>query len=196
VEAEAMAGDTREKILRTAARLIVQRGYTAASVSRIAKESGIGKATVYHHFPDKRAIALALLERSGGRVREVIASVRPESDPRRRIEAIASVAVGLRGESFDLFQVIRREVPESRNALHAQLGSFFTAYRKQMQEAIAEGVRRKIFRPVDPRQAAQTLLSMVAGLFVQAYLSGGRFSEPDRTMKAMLEIFFRGIDIR
>jgi AcrR family transcriptional regulator len=191
-----MTTDTREKILQVAAKLIVRQGYTATSVNQIARETGIGKATVYHHFPDKKAIVLALLDRSSSRVRDALSAVKAEPDPRRQIQAIAMASIRLRGESFDLFQVIRREVPETRPALHAQLASFLLVYSTQVTKAIREGVRKGIFRPVDPTDTARALLSMIMGLYVQAYLSGGRFSEPDKKMLSMLEIFFRGIEAR
>jgi AcrR family transcriptional regulator len=191
-----MASDTRGKILQVASKLIVRQGYTATSVSQIARETGIGKATVYHHFPDKRSIVQALLERSGDRVRGLLAAVKAGEDPRRQIESVALAAVRLRSETFDLFQVIRREVPDSRSTLHAQLASFLMVYMGQMTKAIDDGVRRKIFRPVDPAQAARTLLSMITGLYVQVYLSGGSFPEPEKTLQSMLDIFFRGIEIR
>ncbi len=191
-----MTIDTREKILQAASKLFVRQGYTATSVNRISKEAGIGKATVYHHFPDKQAIAYSLLDRSSARVRDTLAAVRGGDDPRRQIETIARAGLRLRSESFDLFQVIRREVPDSRNRVHAQLAAFFIIYNSRFTDAIQKGVRLGIFRPVDPSEAARALLTMLTGLYVQIYLSGNRFPDPEKTLHAMLEIFFRGIDIR
>jgi len=191
-----MAIDTREKILQVAARLFVRQGYTATSVNRIARETGIGKATVYHHFPDKRSIVTALLERNSGRLRGILTDVKTGQDPRRQIESIALAAVRMRSETFDLFQVIRREVPDSRPALHAQLASFLAVYMGQVTKAVGEGVRRKIFRPVDSAQAARALLAMITGLYVQMYLGAGSFPNPEKTLRSMLDIFFRGIEIR
>jgi AcrR family transcriptional regulator len=191
-----MTVETRQKILQVAAKLIIRQGYTATSVSQIARETGIGKATIYHHFPDKRAIVQALLERSSARVREVLESVQAEDDPHRRIEVVAAASLRLRSESFDLFQVIRREIPETRAALHAQLASVMLLYSTQVTGAIEEGVRRGVFRPVNPSEAARTLLTMLAGLYVQIYLSGDRIPDPEKTIHSMLDIFFRGIETR
>ena len=57
-----MTPETYEKILSTARRLFVKQGYTATSMRQVAESAGIGKATIYHHFPDKRAIVMALLQ--------------------------------------------------------------------------------------------------------------------------------------
>ncbi|MBN1438837.1 MAG: TetR/AcrR family transcriptional regulator [Anaerolineales bacterium] len=191
-----MAADTREKILQVAAKLIVRQGYTATSVNQIARDTGIGKATVYHHFPDKRAIVTALLERNSGRLRAVLADRKAERDPRRQIESVALAAVRMRSETFDLFQVIRREVPDSRPVLHAQLASFLEVYMREVTKAIGGGIRRGMFRPVDPAQAARALLAMITGLYVQIYLGAGSFPDPEKTIRSMLEIFFRGIESR
>jgi AcrR family transcriptional regulator len=191
-----MAIDTREKILQVAAKLIVRQGYTATSVHQIAQEAGIGKATIYHHFPDKEAIVYALLDRSSSRVQQTLSAVNGGDDPRLKIEAIARAGIRLRSESFDLFQVIRREVPGSRNRVHAQLASYFIIYTTGFTNAIQTGVRQGIFRPVDPSEAARTLLTMLAGMYVQIYLSGDRIPDPEKTIHSMLEIFFRGIETR
>jgi hypothetical protein len=44
--------------------LFIQKGYTATSMREIAAEVGIGKATIYYHFPDKEAIASALIHQT------------------------------------------------------------------------------------------------------------------------------------
>ncbi len=191
-----MTSDTREKILHVAAKLFVRQGYTATSVNQISKEAGIGKATVYHHFPDKEAIVYALLDRSSSLVHDTLSAVNAGDDPHRQIEAIAEAGIRLRGESFELFQVIRREVPGSRSRVHAELASFFVVYTTQFTKAIQTGIQRGIFRRVDPSEAARALLTMLAGLYVQIYLSGNRLPDPEKSIHSMLDIFFRGIETR
>jgi len=47
--------------LEGALRLFSQQGFQRASVTAIAKEAGVSRATVYRHFRDKRDILLSLL---------------------------------------------------------------------------------------------------------------------------------------
>ena len=42
---------------------ILSKGYGATSIEEIIEEAGITKSGFFYHFPDKRALALALLER-------------------------------------------------------------------------------------------------------------------------------------
>lgn len=54
---------SRNDILTAALRLFSHRGYGATSVNDIAREAGVSKGNVYHHFPDKETIFRALLDR-------------------------------------------------------------------------------------------------------------------------------------
>jgi TetR/AcrR family transcriptional repressor of nem operon len=57
--------DTRNKILNSAQRLIQTRSLEGFSFQDVADEVGIRKASLYHHFDSKDAVAVAVLERAG-----------------------------------------------------------------------------------------------------------------------------------
>lgn len=54
----------KDKVFQTAARLFYQRGYRAIGVDTIAAESGIGKMTLYRHYPSKDDLIVAYLKDS------------------------------------------------------------------------------------------------------------------------------------
>jgi AcrR family transcriptional regulator len=54
----------KEKLFQTAARLFYQHGYRAIGVDTIAAESGIGKMTLYRHYPSKDDLIVAYLRDS------------------------------------------------------------------------------------------------------------------------------------
>jgi AcrR family transcriptional regulator len=54
----------REKIFQTASHLFYQNGYRAVGVDTIAAESGVGKMTLYRHFPSKDDLIVAYLKDS------------------------------------------------------------------------------------------------------------------------------------
>ena len=45
--------DTKENIVKTALRLFLQNGYEKTSMNDIAREVGISKPAIYHHFKNK-----------------------------------------------------------------------------------------------------------------------------------------------
>ena len=54
----------KDKLFETAARLFYQHGYRAVGVDTIAAESGIGKMTLYRHYPSKDDLIVAFLRDS------------------------------------------------------------------------------------------------------------------------------------
>ena len=44
--------------------LMWERGYAATSPREVRERSGVGQGSMYHHFPSKRDLALAALERN------------------------------------------------------------------------------------------------------------------------------------
>jgi AcrR family transcriptional regulator len=56
--------DSRERLIETMSELMWERGYAATSPREVRERSGIGQGSMYHHFPSKRDLALAALERN------------------------------------------------------------------------------------------------------------------------------------
>lgn len=70
LEADANAvagGSSRERILDAAERLVAERGYTAASISLICKESRLPASSIYWHFGSKEELLAAVAERGSAR---------------------------------------------------------------------------------------------------------------------------------
>jgi AcrR family transcriptional regulator len=59
-----IATTPKEKLFQTAARLFYQHGYRAIGVDTIASEAGIGKMTLYRHYPSKDELIVAFLRES------------------------------------------------------------------------------------------------------------------------------------
>jgi AcrR family transcriptional regulator len=60
---EAHRREVRDATLDTTAALVAEHGLLSVTMSQIAEETGIGRATLYKYFPDVEAILLAWHER-------------------------------------------------------------------------------------------------------------------------------------
>ncbi len=49
-------------IITAASKLFAEQGFEAVSVAEIARVAGVGKATIFHHYPSKLALYEAVLE--------------------------------------------------------------------------------------------------------------------------------------
>ncbi|MGA8255722.1 MAG: TetR/AcrR family transcriptional regulator [Nocardioides sp.] len=54
---------TRDRILESAVRLVIERGFAATSLDQVIADSGSSKGSFFHHFESKQALAEALVER-------------------------------------------------------------------------------------------------------------------------------------
>jgi AcrR family transcriptional regulator len=55
--------DSRDAILLAATELVVEQGYAATSIEKIAQRAGVGKQTIYRGWPSKGDILLEALAR-------------------------------------------------------------------------------------------------------------------------------------
>jgi AcrR family transcriptional regulator len=153
-----------EAIVETTAALVAQHGLRAVTMSRIAEETGIGRATLYKYFPDVESILLAWHERQIRAHLEQLTDLEPDGDPAARLTAVL--------EAYALIQHERHE-PELAALLHRDpnVAQAQQHLRDFLRDLIAEGAAAGRFRDDVPAEE-------LAGYCVHA-LNGAR-GLPDR----------------
>jgi AcrR family transcriptional regulator len=73
--------ERRAAILDSALEVFARHGYRGASIDDIAAAAGISKALIYEHFPSKRHLHMALLERHVGELFERLVASAATSEP-------------------------------------------------------------------------------------------------------------------
>jgi AcrR family transcriptional regulator len=73
---------TRAHVIEVATRLFAEHGYDGTSVEAVQASSGVSRGSLYHHFPGKEALFLAVLEEVGARIgRQGEEAARDAADP-------------------------------------------------------------------------------------------------------------------
>ena len=86
---EAHRHAVRETVLDTAWALVTERGPLAVTMSQIAEQTGIGRATLYKYFPDVEAILVAWHDRHVAAHLDQLADLRDQAgDADARLEAV------------------------------------------------------------------------------------------------------------
>jgi AcrR family transcriptional regulator len=81
--------EVRDAIIETTAALVGKDGLPAVTMSRIAEEAGIGRATLYKYFPDVGSILVAWHDRHvEDHIRSMTEARDRSSDPEERLEAV------------------------------------------------------------------------------------------------------------
>jgi AcrR family transcriptional regulator len=86
---EAHRHAVRDALLSTTAALVAEHGLASVTMSQIAEETGIGRATLYKYFPDVEAILFAWHERQITAHLQQLTEIRDQAgDARQRLEAV------------------------------------------------------------------------------------------------------------
>ncbi len=81
--------DVRDAVLRTTAHLVADHGLLSVTMSRIAEQTGIGRATLYKYYPDVEAILRAWHGRQIADHLQPLTAARNRSrDPRTQLRSV------------------------------------------------------------------------------------------------------------
>ncbi|MCL2788316.1 MAG: TetR/AcrR family transcriptional regulator [Micrococcales bacterium] len=129
------SAETREGLLVAAARVITEKGYSAASVEDIAAAAGYTKGAVYTHFATKLDLFAALaivqlqasqpLPKKGKLAKDIAKSLRQQSDPSCVLLTLEMLALAVRDAEFremigsawiDALEIVAAQVAANRGA--------------------------------------------------------------------------------
>ncbi|MBO0771670.1 MAG: TetR/AcrR family transcriptional regulator [Actinobacteria bacterium] len=81
---------TRTQLVDVATRLFATHGYDGTSIQAVLAESGVSRGALYHHFPGKDALFLAVLEEVGQRL-----AARGEAAAQDAADPVEGLRIGL-----------------------------------------------------------------------------------------------------
>ncbi len=88
--------ETRQTIIQAAVDIIIEKGFRAASMRAIARQAGVGDATIYNYFPTKEALLYGYyfdaLEQAQSEMEQV--EVLEEYDLRERLQLLFETVLG------------------------------------------------------------------------------------------------------
>ncbi|MPV49209.1 MULTISPECIES: TetR/AcrR family transcriptional regulator [unclassified Pseudactinotalea] len=159
----AKSAERRRSIVDAAFDVFAARGYHGGSLQEVADRVGMSQTSLLHHFPTKRHLLVAVLDRrdeiDGERLPEEEAHDFPSALVRRaRInEATPSL--------IELYSVLCGEAMTeghpARDYFTARFAGLRTAYADQLRELRDQGRLRS---GTDPERAAATIIAMWDGL--------------------------------
>jgi AcrR family transcriptional regulator len=183
-ESTTAGGDARRQlVLQEAVELFAQKGYENTTISDIARATGLRKPSLYHYFPSKQSIFLAVLSEG---MDEIWANAREATqldDLRERFSALFQAH--LHNFRHRLPHVVVFLFEQRR--LTSEIGDEPTAktYMEQRRaydhlfiDCIRQGQEAGIFRQGDPSVLAYGILGM-ANWMVQWYKPEGRLTTDD-----------------
>jgi AcrR family transcriptional regulator len=187
------AVDSRQEILRAAARLFQQQGYDATSMNDVAAALKLSKGGLYHHFQGKDDILFHLMSHAMDITEQrVVNPVRRIADPEERLRMLIQLHIGVVLSQQDReITVMLHENHPLAPALRKRVNSRKKEYVHFVETLIAEVQHaRQSKAGVSPRAAAFALMGMINWIY-QWYRPEGTLQEDD-LVRQYTEIFFAG----
>ena len=175
---------TRERIVEAARSLFFKQGYTATGVAQILKEAEANSGSLYHFFPSKDDLLVAVLEKYQAMLEPQV--LRPAftrtNDPIKRLFAVLEgYRLLLEATNFELgcpignlALEVSNHQPEARKLIIANFKAWCDAIRRLIEEA-----RDRFPSDIEPAALATYVLATMEGsvMLARAYRSFEPFDQ-------------------
>ena len=189
----------RQHLITTALELFASQGFEGTTTREIAQRCGVTEAIIFRHFPTKESLYWAVIEEqcnirgSGPRLRRVLAA---DVDELTRFTRIAEDILRRNSEDSKFFRLLLFSALEN----HELSDHFFQTRVSERFETLADyirsGIRKGVFRNVDPLVAARAFFGMVVYHFLIQDIFGGKRSrdfDVQEISRALAEIWLAGV---
>ena len=165
----------RDAILCAARELFAQSG--DAPMYAVARQAGVGQATLYRNFPDRAALAAALFAEQLGEVERL--AEEHADDPAALFVVLRSI-VGLQARFYGLLHCLDERAPGAKAEAAARLVGILRA---PLRDAKAAGMVRRDLTMEDVLR----LFAMVEGALRREGDAGGRAAAAARVLELVLD---------
>ena len=184
---------TRDRLIETARQLFLKKGYTATGVAEILQEAGLNAGSLYHFFPTKEDLLLAVLER----YKELLSPLVLEpvfgriSDPMERVFGILDgyrrMLLESDHEQGCPIGNLALELSTTHPAARRVIAENFTGWREAVADCLRQ-VAGRLPTGLDVDQLALFVLTLMEGavMLARAY----RSIEPYDTAVTQLRDYF------
>lgn len=188
----ALPDTTRVRIQQEAARLFVQSGYHGVSMREVAEAVGVTKPALYHHYADKEALFLAMLEGTLAGLARLVAAANAQVGIRLQLDTLVYELLASAPEQrvgLQLAGELRHVSPERRGAFEREYRRVWIGGLSELFELAA--ARGELRADVVPAMLARAFLALTYPL-----VTGAPSSDPQGMGRALLAVFLDGATSR
>lgn len=151
--------DARARILAAAAAVFADIGFAGARVDEIAARAGVNKAMLYYHVGGKDKLYATVLTDTIDRVPPMLRAALAEvNTPAEKLQCVLDTLATLPQHNPHFVPIMLREIASGGATLPDQMIARMAGIFGAVADVLAEGVRKKAFRPTDPLLTHVTLI--------------------------------------
>lgn len=146
-------------LLESTRKIIAAHGFDAVTMDRVAEQAGIAKGGIYLYFRNKHELIVSAIEEIASEMlREIETRVDPKAAPWQRLCQLVSGQIEVMEQHRDLLRTLlldrRLLLDRARGGPSRRLLKYRERHELHIRNILEEGIRRKIFHPVDPAPVA------------------------------------------
>jgi AcrR family transcriptional regulator len=166
---------TQDCILDAAISVFASNGYSGSSIDDISHVSGMTKGAIYHHFPDKASVFMAVANAAMTLFdEEVMGAMAGGTDALVRIRRLLGATTQFVSDHPDISRLYVRMVWDIDSVddgeLKALILDSFEKYRGETAQVILDGISDGCIREVDAVEAASLIMAIKDGLLLHLTL--------------------------
>jgi len=160
---------TKQAILAAAVKEIHRSGFRSASLRDILQETSLTRGALYHHFPNKKALGLAVLEEIQAEVERMwLEPLNNASDPLTALQqALLAAGNSLSEEDIIMgcpLNNLAQEMSPMDEDFRAKVAHIYYLWRAGVAGALQRGIDAGTVRPgVGPESAAAFFVGALTG---------------------------------
>lgn len=154
---EQISEEKQERVLREAARLFAERGFSATDVAELAKRAGVSKGSLYNYFENKEDLYLHVCKDGLARSRRaVFGGIDPEWDIYRQVKHIFRQGIRFARKSPEYVRLYLTASAPGKEQFSAKLSSDVEKHtadylKNQIRRGQVQGIVRS---DLDPKLGA------------------------------------------
>ena len=185
----------REEIFDAALRCFNRNGYYKTSIDAIAKEAGISKGGVYHHFVSKKILFIELFHaKVNAYFDRVTANIQEIADPADRIRSLVQKSEKELQENKDILKFCLEFVAESTRDrdIRSEVTRMYKNRVTTVARIIREGIAAGTFKDTDAESTSRIFYFLSMGFFLTRFTINLDF-DPLQQHNINMDTIFTGI---
>ncbi|RLC76874.1 MAG: hypothetical protein DRJ03_16455 [Chloroflexi bacterium] len=158
------------QIIKAATTIFAEKGFDRATMTDIADEIGINKATIYLYFESKDALIYAIAEQVFAlELADLKAACELPGAATERLTAFYKALIAEEADVLPQMPIIYEfyALGLRRDDVRAVLAGFMEQSALLLQTIIEDGVAAGEFAPTDALKAARTFIALLDGIIIQ-----------------------------
>lgn len=183
----------QEEILETATSLFAEQGFSDAVTQALAERLGVGKGTIYRHFPSKRALFLAATDRVMRKLQERIsANVDGVEDGLERIERAVATFLQFFADHPPFVELLIQERAHFKDRKRPTYFEHREVNIRRWLQLYGELMAAGRIRQMPVERITTVLSNVLYGIMVTNFFNG-QPAPADVQAREILDIIFMGI---